>query len=142
MKKNIFAFFIFLSFFWGCSAIQESETKNDGNANNVYVFDDISVKDSSNNAAEEIIKPEVTENTKFEMYIVQIGAFSTKEKAVTFLNSIKDKTDRDFNVLLNDQSNLYVIQLTPFRTREEAEQVRDDLRNIKELEGTFIVPNK
>lgn len=142
MKKTVYFIFTFSIVFWGCSAIQESETKNNDNTNNVYVFDDVSVKDSSNNMANEIVEDEITANKKFEMYIVQIGAFSTQEKAEIFLTSIKDKTDKDFNILYNSKSNLHVIQMAPFRSRNDAERVRDELRNIEELKGTFIVPNK
>ncbi|MBU0474137.1 MAG: SPOR domain-containing protein [Bacteroidetes bacterium] len=41
----------------------------------------------------------------------------------------------------NTEKGLHVIQLPPFRTKEEADKVRDELRNINELEGTFTVPN-
>ena len=138
MKNSIYLIFIFSFFLFSCSAVQESETDD---SKNVYVFDDISVKDSTNNYAEEVTEPVQSNNVIIEMYIVQVGAFSTLEKAETFVSSVKDKTNYDLNIHLRDSDNLHVIQLPPFRTREEAEIVRDELRNFTELEGTFIVPN-
>jgi len=133
--------FVFISFV-GCSAIQETETKNTADEKSVYVFDDVTVNDSTNNVAEEIVETKPIENKTFEMYIVQVGAFSTREKAELFVTQVKNKTEHELNIIYNVNSNLYVIQLSPFRTREEADKVRDELRTIPELKGTFIVPNK
>ena len=137
MKISIYLVLITFLFLYSCSALQESDSNSSDSTKNVYVFDDVSLKDSTNNVAEEL--PETTRI--IEMYIVQVGAFSTLEKAETFVSSVKDKTDYDLNIHLRESDNLQVIQLPPFRTREEAEKVRDQLKTIQELEGTFIVPN-
>lgn len=162
MKNNVYIIIVASMFLLSCSVFQESESNKTDESQNVYVFDDISVKDSSDNVAEELpptttiatqeLSPSTTivaedslalandTQSVIEMYIVQVGAFSTKEKAETFVLGIKNKTNYELNTYFSDLVGLYVIQLPPFRTREEAEKVRDELRKIKELEGTFIVP--
>lgn len=152
MKKNIYMVIFASVFLWNCSAIQESESSKSDGSQDVYVFDDINSEDSSNIATEKLPEPTKNEiakleeptntnNSIIELYIIQVGAFTTKEKAESFLSNIKDKTDYELNIHFSDSVGLHVIQLPPFRTREEAEKVRNELRTIKELEGTFIVPN-
>ncbi len=120
---------------FSCSAMQKSESDNTDKDESVYIFDDISVKDSTENIAEEIPEP----TKKIEMYFVQVGAFSTLEKAKAFVSRVADKTDYELIIHLRSSDNLQVVQLSPFRTKEKAEKVRDELRNISGLEGTFIV---
>ena len=67
--------------------------------------------------------------------------FSTLEKAETFVNSAKYKTDHEMNIHYSQKVNLHVVQLSPFRTRAKADEVRDELRKITEFSGAFIVPN-
>ncbi|MDA3860550.1 MAG: SPOR domain-containing protein [Melioribacteraceae bacterium] len=137
MKNSIFLVLISFLLIIGCSAVQETDSNDSESSKSVYVFDDVSLKDSTENIAEEISEP----NKIIEMYIVQVGDFSTLEKAELFISEVKDKTNFDLNTHLNDSNNLHVIQLPPFRTREEAEETRDKLKTIQEFNGTFIVPN-
>ncbi len=134
MKYFVYLLFMSSMFLFSCSAIQESESDNSDKNESVYIFDDISVKDSTENIAEEIPEP----TKKIEMYIVQVGAFSTLDKAETFVSRVKNKINYELNIHLRDSDNLQVVQLPPFRTREKAVEVKDELRKIKEFEGTFI----
>ncbi|MCF6270816.1 MAG: SPOR domain-containing protein [Melioribacteraceae bacterium] len=139
--------FLFVSLFYivGCSATKETDKDTASETQSVYVFDDITTTDTLSTAAEEVPVTEVSkveeESSAFEFYIVQLGAFSTLEKAETFVNSTKDKTDYELNIHYSEKVNLHVVQLTPFRSREKADEVRDELRNIPEFNGAFIVPN-
>ncbi len=134
MKNFMYLLFAFSVLLFGCSAVQKSESDSSEKSESVYIFDDISLKDSTENIAEEIPEPV----KKIEMYIVQVGAFSTLDKAETFVSRVKDKIDYELTIHLRSSDDLQVVQLPPFRTREKAVEVRDELRKIKELEGTFI----
>ncbi|MBU1115088.1 MAG: SPOR domain-containing protein [Bacteroidetes bacterium] len=126
-----------------CSSVQESETKSSDSTNtaSTYVFDNVTLVDSINNSEVEIVESPVIVEKAVELFIVQIGAFTTQEKAELFLLKFKNKINYDLNINFNTEKGLHVIQLPPFRTKEEADKVRDELRNINELEGTFTVPN-
>ncbi|PIQ09336.1 MAG: hypothetical protein COW71_06925 [Ignavibacteriales bacterium CG18_big_fil_WC_8_21_14_2_50_31_20] len=138
-KFKIIFIIISIIILYGCSSIQENETSN--NSTEAYVFDNIEITDSTKKEPVETNEStEIVEKT-IEMYIVQIGAFTTQEKAEVFLNKFKNKIKYDLNIHFDEGKGLYVIQLPPFRTREEALKVRDELKTINELEGTFIVPN-
>ncbi len=134
MKNFMCLLLAFSVLLFGCSAVQKSESDSSEKSESVYIFDDISLKDSTENIAEEIPEPV----KKIEMYIVQVGAFSTLDKAETFVSRVKDKIDYELTIHLRSSDDLQVVQLPPFRTREKAVEVRDELRKIKELEGTFI----
>jgi len=144
MKMIKFLLFVSLLYIVGCSATKETEKETATEAQSVYVFDDVAAIDTT--AVEEVPVTTVSkvddEESTFEFFIVQLGAFSTLEKAETFVSSTKSKTDYELNIHYSEKVNLHVVQLTPFRTREKADEVRDELRNIPEFNGAFIVPNK
>lgn len=144
MKLIKYFLLVSLFYFVGCTATQETEKDTSAETQSVYVFDDITTTEVTSNVAEEVPTTEVVEETTaqatFELYIVQLGAFTTLEKAETFVSSNKDKTDHELNIHFSDKVSLHVVQLTPFRSREKADEVRDELRNIKEFNGAFIVP--
>ncbi len=145
MKIINFLLLVSLYYVVGCSATKDTEKETSTETQSVYVFDDITTTDSVYTEAEELPVTSVSkveeETSTFEFFIVQLGAFSTLDKAETFVSSAKDKTDYDLNIHYSDKVNLHVVQLTPFRTREKAEEVRDELRSISEFNGAFIVPN-
>lgn len=140
ISKSKIVFIIVLTILlYGCSSIQKNESSN--TSNEAYVFDNVAISDSSNKVQAETNESTEIVEEPIEMYIVQIGAFSTQDKAEIFLHKFKDKVKNDLNIHFDEGKGLYVIQLPPFRTREEALKVRDELKTINELEGTFIVPN-
>jgi len=145
MKK--LSLFILLIYLVGCSAMQESEKDNSNEKQNVYVFDDISTSDTTSTEAKDVTEASIskkdTSETSFQFFIVQVGAFSTLEKAETFVEATKGKTDYELNIHYSDEKKLHVVQLPPFRTKEKAEEVRDKLWKISDFNGAFIVvPNK
>ena len=169
MKK--LSLFILLIYLVGCSAMQESEKDNSNEKQNVYVFDDISTSDTTSTEAKDVTEASIskkdTSETSFQFFIVQVGAFSTLEKAETFVEAsfqvvklpssmvvVPDSevnpsdvmyvvTKYELNIHYSDEKKLHVVQLPPFRTKEKAEEVRDELWKISDFNGAFIVvPNK
>jgi cell division septation protein DedD len=138
------ALFIFLLSLIGCATVSESEKDNSTETQSVYVFDDVSSDSTTAEVSETneaTPEPEEKTNSTFEFFIVQLGAFSTLDKAQTFVNNTKSYTEYDLNIHFSEKVNLHVFQLPPFRTRTKAEEVRDKLKTIPEFNGAFIVPN-
>lgn len=137
---------ILFIFVISCSTIQQTTTSDSTDSTEVYVFDDI-VDDSTD------IQPEVTEPIVFEkstpdsvskdtvpIFIVQVGAFTSMERAKSFVDKNKNKIDNELNIHFSEKVNLYVVQIPPFRSREEAEKVRNKLWGIDVFKDAFIVP--
>lgn len=144
LKLTTFSIIALSTFLFSCSTLQETETNSavaQDTTKNTYVFDNVVLPDSNINSATTIEEPKEIVEKVAELHIVQIGAFTTQEKAETFLNKFRTKIKYQFNIQFDQTKGLYVIQLPHFSSRSEAEIVRDELRTIKELEGTFIVPN-
>jgi cell division protein FtsN len=147
--KSLFSLItlLLLIFIISCSTTQQT-TQNDNSADSteVYIFDD--VVDDSTNEQPSVSEPMVFEKTKPDssdreqvpVYIVQIGAYTSKERAEAFVNQNKAKIDHELNIHFSEKVNLYVVQLPPFRTREMAESVRNELWKIDVFKDAFIVP--
>ncbi len=144
MKNSIYIALFTSIFLFSCSAVQKTESEEVDENKSVYVFDDVSVSDDTSveNKIEEVKEDLPEPVTKIEMYLVQVGAFSTLDKAKTFVTKIVDKVNHELNIHLRESDNLYVVQLPPFRTYDEAQKVKNELKLIPKLEGTFVVvPN-
>ncbi len=138
--------------FFSCSSTKESTSENSTDQE-VYVFDDVeNVDENSHEAVEVTVTQKVNEETKTEPepidqvkpeieYIVQVGAFSTKEKADIFISQVKNKTSYTLISKFRETVKLFVVQLPPFNTRAEAEKVRNELWKTDEFSDAFIVTN-
>ena len=117
----------------GCSSSQETE--NTGTeSDSVYVFD--SVPDTDTNE----IKPLEYPDMGMTYYIVQIGAFTSSERAKQFAAESKQFLPYDIKTLFSRQNNLYVVQLSEYYTsRTEAEKVRNDLWKMEKFKDAWIL---
>ncbi|MBK7867395.1 MAG: SPOR domain-containing protein [Ignavibacteriales bacterium] len=76
---------------------------------------------------------------KSYLYIIQIGAYSTFEKAKKFRGSIKNKINEEIFVSFDKRTSLYVVRLKPRDSRADAEEIRTKLRATKEFADAFIL---
>lgn len=139
MIKYKYLFSIILSIsllLFSCSSTKE-EVKEE-NKNDVYVFDEVP-NDSLNTEQIEKVGEEVSINSKSFWYVVQIGAFTTEDKANEFANYSKEKLNRELDVSFSNDVGLFVVQLKPFKTRKEAETVRNQLWQINDFKDAFIL---
>ena len=142
MKTNLI---IILSFtfilFTACSSSEETttETTQAETQPEVYVFDDVTEPADSVNEVKETIPPEPVVESPAAKYIVQVGAFTTKERAEQFYNENSSKISYPMNISYSDEVKLFVVQLPAFSTREEAEKVRNELWQTSTFKDAFIV---
>jgi len=85
----------------------------------------------------EPVKTEQTVNVK--KFIIQLGAFTTKERADAFINENKSKTELVMNIIYREQIKLFAVQLPPFATKEEAERTRNNLWQVPSFKDSFII---
>lgn len=130
MKGIIFLLALFISFF-GCTTLhQETDEQKQ-----VYIFDEVPEEKT-------IEAPKTGEfpDIKETYYVVQVGAYTSEEKASTFAELSRKKTNYKFSVVFSDNLKLYLVQVVPFfKSREEAEEVRNNLWRITEFVDAWIL---
>lgn len=154
MKRINSLFFLLALIFFACSSAEQTTQQSQKKEPDVYVFDDVSKNDSTKNEPakaipqqpvqdktekKEITPPAAQQQQAGKKFIVQLGAFSTKERAETFVKENQNKTELVMNISFNSQKQFFVVQLSPFSSREEAEKARSILWQLPAFKGAFII---
>ena len=118
-------------FISGCSTSQQSAEEE----KQIYIFDEV--------PEEKTIEVPTTgeyPSLKEAYYVVQIGAFTTEDKAQAFAELSRSKTNYKYNVIYGESTKLYLVQVIPFfKSRTEAEEVRNNLWKLTEFVDAWIV---
>ena len=141
---NIF-FSLFLITLFACSTSQQTTDQADTSQDDeIYVFDDAGISDSADsitNVPIEYDTADVVDSIEKPVeYIVQLGAFTTRDRAETFVKENQSKVNGEMSITFSERTKLYTVQLPPFSTRGDAEIVRDELRLIPIFYDAWIVP--
>jgi cell division protein FtsN len=142
MKRKIFSLVLLVFLIASCTSTQQSI---ENPVPEVYVFDNVERIDSSLNnkipARDSIVTVTIPIQEKItsQKFIVQVGAFSTKERAERFVSENKLKVEYEMNISHNSTTNLYVVQFPPFENRENAENVRNKIWKISSFSDAFII---
>lgn len=150
--KKILMFIAALSFLFilaGCSSTPESiygrkdENKTEQPKDSVYVFDEV-VQDTTHK--EDIIPVPTKKDSEIDIktqkstkYAVQIGAYTSLEKADEFAEIARKQFKKEFAVTYSDEVKLFVIQTKSFIAKEDAENLRNEFWKIKEYKDAFVV---
>jgi cell division septation protein DedD len=146
MKLIYSSLFLIMISVIGCSSPEETVKPDDQKESKVYQSDEIKKIDS---VKTETAKPvpslldkdnDVEKNRKsYPKFIVQVGAFTTRERAQSFVNESQVKLIQKLEISFSDKVHLYVVRLPEFNTREEADLVKNDLRKIPDFNDAFII---
>jgi len=121
------SFYVFVS----CSSSEETQVKKK-EADSLYIFDEI--------PPEDVFKFESPAQQSFDVYVVQIGAFSTPERAREFADNSRAILDKDIKVEFNEKTNLYVVWINPpYELKSLAESYRNELWKYEEFKDAWIV---
>jgi len=133
-NHHIFILVIFGLFLISCSSSEEIG-KDKENEDEIYIFDEVPPEDSYT-----FEKP--TNNVNL-IYVIQVGAFSTRERAELFAGKSRRDLNREIAIIYNDDVNLFVVRLEEmFNTKIEAERVRANLWQMEEYNDAWIIPIK
>jgi cell division septation protein DedD len=114
-----------------CSSSKETQEKKQV-ADSLYIFDEI--------PPEDIFKLESPTQQSVDVYVVQIGAFSSLERARDFAAQSQSKLNREIKVEFNEKKNLYVVWIhPPFQEKSAAENYKSELWNYEEFKDAWIV---
>lgn len=131
---NITALLILSIVLQSCGTTQETTKESDDDE--VYVFDEIPEENIIN-----IYDPETDPPyAGMKYFIVQIGAFTTKEKAENFANISRSKLNKEIEISYSNRVNLFVVHIKPFYTeRSDAEKLRNELWNLQDYNDAWIL---
>ena len=114
-----------------CSSSEETTEKDD-----VYIFDEIP-PDTTLKMNEPLVS---YPNVNVTYYVVQIGAFTTRERAETFKTEAALDLKKELAITYSNDVNLFVVQLTPlFTSRTESEKARKEIWKNKKYNDAWIV---
>jgi len=132
--RNLLLLLLLSFLIYACSA---SSAKEEGEAD-VYVFDDVTTINTPK--VEEPIQEVVKENEIQYDYIVQLGAFTTKDRADKFVSENRDKCKYPMMIIFDSALNYHLVQLPVFQEREEADRVLRDLMVSDVFKDAFVKP--
>jgi len=117
-----------------CSSSEETTNRIEDDSKG-YVFDDV--------PPEDIFALETPKETSANFYVIQIAAFSTRERAELFAEKSRRDLNRGIAIIFNDDVNLFVVRLEEmFSSKIEAERVRANLWQMEEYNDAWIIPIK
>ena len=118
--------------FISCSSTSEKTEIYKQETDSSYVFDQV--------PPEDFITFETPQQLPDEVYIVQIGAFSSFDGAKQFAELSRIKLNHEIKVSFNEKKKLYVVQIhPPFNSRQSALEYRDKIKINTEYEDAWIV---
>ena len=133
IAKIFFILLIISCLVISCSSSEETQVKNQEiDQDTVYVFDEIPPED-----AFEFESP-VSQSS--DVYVVQLGAFSTFDRAKEFADQSWAKLNREIKVEYKETKNLYVVWIyPPFQDKTSAEGYRSEIQKDGEFKDAWIV---
>lgn len=134
MKIKNYIPFALIFLFFACSSTEKIATTENPKEEEIYVFDDIEP-----DAVE--LENNTVEKSPIQKFIVQVGAFTTRDKAETFISENQSKISEKMSIIFKEGINLFAVQLPQLNTREEAETLRNKLWQMNNFKDAFIITN-
>jgi len=134
--KTLIKYFLFQlllsSLFISCSSSEETQVnKQEAVEDTVYVFDEI--------PPEDLFKFESPVQQSIDVYVIQIGAFSSIDRAKEFAEQSRAKLNKDIKVEYKPDKNLYVVWIyPPFQDKESAVLYRSDIQKGGDFNDAWI----
>lgn len=129
---------IFITMFTACSSSEEAaKTTQEEAQPEIYIFDDVGDTNAAATMTEET--PVVSSDTKTTQFFVQVGAFTTRDRADDFVKLKSPQTNYQLNITYSEEVKLYVVRLPAFSTRAEAEKIRNEFWQSGLFNDAFIV---
>ncbi len=161
--KKLIIYGILITAFTGCATGKVDNENAGKSGEEIYVFDDVTDVDTAGVQTALNISEETTDSNAItdtagyysesetlsdtlsvagaetHKYFVQLGAFSSLEKANNFVNSVQQEFEFPLEIKFKENVNLFAVMTKAFATREEAELLKEKLRKTKTFADAFIV---
>lgn len=131
--KIFFFFSINIIFFISCSSSEETQVKSQTDEKDtIYVFDEIPPEDTFK------FESPVPQST--DVYVIQIGAFSTFDRAKEFADQSWAQLNKEIKVEFKQDKNLYVVWIyPPYIDKSSAESYRSNIQLGGDFKDAWIV---
>ncbi|HEY6437348.1 MAG TPA: SPOR domain-containing protein, partial [Ignavibacteriaceae bacterium] len=125
-----------LIFFVSCSSSEETQknqdTEKEKTVDSIYIFDEV--------PPEDLFKLESPNRKSYDVYVIQIGAFSNFDRAKEFADQSWTKLDKEIKVEFSQEKNLYLVWIYPsFQDKKSAEQYRTEIQQGGEFSDAWIL---
>lgn len=121
-------------FFIACSSSEETQSNNKDRTSEedtTFVFDEL--------PPEDLFVFESPTQQLYEVYVIQIGAFSNINLAKKFADQNRIKLNKDIKVEYKSDKKLYVVWIyPPFRDKELAVVYRSEIQKGGEFKDAWI----
>jgi cell division protein FtsN len=142
--KAVFSFF-FVIIIHGCTLTDEA-TKDSRKNLDVYVFEETTKQVTTEIKKDSLIVNEksveisdIPKTDSEQTFIVQVGAFTSRERADQFIRENKSKVDKQMLIVYRQDINLYAVQLPAFSNKTDAEDAKNQIGKIPQFKGAFII---
>ncbi len=127
-----------------CSSTQQTTQSKTEPKDSLYVFDKVPVDTTKpvilSKEAAPAEESQNIQNIQTPYYLVQIGAFTTKDRAQEFVDKTQSLLNQQVKITLNPDINLFVVRLAKiYTTHDDAEKVKDDLRQQEAFKDAWVV---
>lgn len=146
MRTTNYSLILLASFLIACANSQETVKQTPKKENDVQLIDDQKKSDSLKTALPANIDTVITQKeipkevqAPSKKFIVQLGAFSSFERAQNFINENQSKIPQIMKIVFRDDIKLFTVQIPPYLTHEEAEKVRNELWLKPGFKDAFIL---
>ena len=129
---KIYSLILVSSFcFYNCSSSEEAQKEQKVDVDTVYVFDEI--------PPEDVFEFESPTPQIVDTYVVQIGAFSSFERAKDFADKSWQKLNREIKVEYKQDKKLYVVWIyPPFNDKASAIKYRTEIQSNGDFRDAWI----
>jgi cell division septation protein DedD len=129
---SILCITVFILFSCSSSEKTQDTKQNEKSIDSVYIFDEV--------PPEDLFEFESPAPKTAEVYVIQIGAFSSFEKAKDFADKSWTKLDKKIKVEFKENKNLYIVLIyPPFQDKESAIEYRNEIQKGGEFSDAWIV---
>ena len=139
MRPVYSSLFLMIFLVIACSAPEQTTKPDQNKEAKIYPSEEIKRVDTVKTEIVTPVQPNEEKPKNTPKFIVQVGAFTSKERAETFMRDNQGKIAQKMGVSFNDKVQLYVVRLPELDTRDEAEKLRNDLWKIPEFKDAFII---
>jgi hypothetical protein len=127
-----------------CSSTQQTTQTKTEPKDSLYVFDKVPVDTTKplilSKEAAPAEESQNIQNIQTPYYLVQIGAFTSKDRAQEFVDKTQSLLNQQVKITLNPDINLFVVRLAKiYTTHDNAEKVKDNLRQQEAFKDAWVV---
>ncbi|HUX92888.1 MAG TPA: SPOR domain-containing protein [Ignavibacteriaceae bacterium] len=127
-----------------CSSTQQTTQTKTEPKDSLYVFDKVPVDTTKpvilSKEAAPAEEAQNIQNIQTPYYLVQIGAFTSKDRAQEFVDKTQSLLNQQVKITLNPDINLFVVRLAKiYTTHDNAEKVKDNLRQQEAFKDAWVV---